>query len=145
MTNDAHETDRGPSRMKAVFERQAATALRLRSSTAQERIEKIRKLRDAVIAHTEDWYKAAYGDFKKPPGEVDLAEILPICVEANDAIRHLKQWMKPRRVWPTLLTLGMSAARALLDHRAIQLPGEPDPGAPGFGDCCGQHRHSETV
>ena len=107
MTNDAHETDRGPSRMKAVFERQAATALRLRSSTAQERIEKIRKLRDAVIAHTEDWYKAAYGDFKKPPGEVDLAEILPICVEANDAIRHLKQWMKPRRVWPTLLTLGM--------------------------------------
>lgn len=94
-------------RIQMVFESQAATALRLRSSTAQERIAKIRKLRDTVIAHTEDWYRAAYADFKKPQGEVDLAEILPVCVEANDAIRNLKKWMKPKRVWPTLLTLGM--------------------------------------
>jgi aldehyde dehydrogenase (NAD+) len=92
--------------MREVFERQQATAFRLRTSTAQERIAKIRCLRDAVIAHADEWYAAAYADFKKPAGEVDLAEILPICVEANDAIRHLKHWMKPKRVWPTLLTLG---------------------------------------
>ncbi|CAN1537638.1 PutA NAD-dependent aldehyde dehydrogenases [Burkholderiaceae bacterium] len=60
-----------------------------------------------MIAHTEDWYHAAYLDFKKPQGEVDLAEILPVCMEANDAIRNLKKWMKPTHVWPTLLTLGM--------------------------------------
>jgi aldehyde dehydrogenase (NAD+) len=95
------------ARMKEVFDSQAATALRLRSSTVQERIAKIRKLRDAVISHTEEWYRAAYADFKKPPGEVDLAEILPVCLEANDAIRNLKKWMKPKRVWPTMLTLGM--------------------------------------
>ena len=89
-----------------IFERQAATALRLRRSTVQERIAKIRKLRDAVIAHTEDWYRAAHADFRKPPGEVDLGEILPICIEANHAIRHLKKWMKPTRVWPTWMTLG---------------------------------------
>jgi aldehyde dehydrogenase (NAD+) len=89
-----------------VFDAQAATALRLRSSTADERIAKIRRLRNAVIAHTEDWYQAAYLDFKKPQGEVDLAEILPVCMEANDAIRNLKKWMKPTHVWPTLLTLG---------------------------------------
>lgn len=97
----------GKPRMHEVFERQASTALRLRSSTAQERIEKIRKLRDTVIAHNEDWYRAAYADFKKPQGEVDVAEILPVCVEANHAIRNLKKWMKPTRVWPTLLTLGV--------------------------------------
>jgi len=100
-------TTQGTSQLQAVFERQAATALRLRSSTAPERIAKIRALRDAVIAHTDDWYKAAYADFRKPEGEVDLAEILPVCVEANDAIRNLKKWMKPTRVWPTMLTLGM--------------------------------------
>ena len=94
------------SRMHDVFERQAATALRLRSSTARQRIAKIRQLRDAVIARTEDWYRAAQADFHKPPGEVDLGEILPVCMEANAAIRHLRQWMKPRRVRPTLLTLG---------------------------------------
>lgn len=92
--------------MDAVFHRQGATALRLRSSTAQERIAKIRRLRDAVIAHTDDWYRAAQADFRKPPGEVDLAEILPVCLEANDAIRNLKKWMRPKRVRATLLTLG---------------------------------------
>ena len=93
--------------LQRVFDSQAATALRLRSSTAKERIAKIRKLRDAVISHTEDWYQAAYLDFKKPQGEVDLAEILPVCVDAIDAIRNLKKWMKPTHVWPTMLTLGM--------------------------------------
>jgi aldehyde dehydrogenase (NAD+) len=100
------ETESSAARMQQIFDRQAATALRLRSSTAPERIAKIRRLRDAVIAHAQDWYTAAYADFKKPAGEVDLAEILPICVEANDAIRNLKKWMKPKRVWPTMLTLG---------------------------------------
>lgn len=94
------------TRIQEIFERQAATALRLRCSTAQERIAKIRKLRDAVIAHAEDWYRAAHADFRKPPGEVDLGEILPICIEANHAIRHLKKWMRPTRVWPTWMTLG---------------------------------------
>lgn len=92
--------------MHAIFARQGATALRLRSSTAPERIAKIRRLREAVIARTADWYAAAQQDFNKPPGEVDLAEILPVCLEANEAIRHLKKWMRPKRVWPTLLTLG---------------------------------------
>ncbi len=107
MSTLASNPTAGKPRMHEVFERQASTALRLRSSTAHERIEKIRKLRDTVIAHTEGWYRAAYADFKKPQGEVDLAEILPVCLEANEAIRKLKKWMKPTRVWPTLLTFGM--------------------------------------
>ena len=106
MTVIAQEPGSLKARMREVFERQAATALRLRSSTADERIAKIRKLRDVVIARSDEWYAAAYADFKKPPGEVDLAEILPICVEANDAIANLRKWMKPKRVWPTMLTLG---------------------------------------
>ena len=92
--------------IQSVFDSQAATALKLRSSTAPQRIEKLKRLRDAVLAHTNALYEAAYADFKKPRGEVDLAEILPVCAEANDAISHLKKWMKPKRVWPTLLTAG---------------------------------------
>jgi aldehyde dehydrogenase (NAD+) len=92
--------------MAAVFASQAATALRLRSSSAEERVAKIRRLRDAVLAHTEDWYRLAAADLRKPAGEVDMGEILPICVEANDAIANLKKWMKPKRVWPTMMTGG---------------------------------------
>jgi aldehyde dehydrogenase (NAD+) len=95
-----------PSRLQQIFALQAATAQRLRQSTWRERVAKIRQLRNAVIARTQAWYQAAHADFGKPPGEVDLAEILPVCLEANDAIRNLKKWMKPRRVRPTLLTLG---------------------------------------
>lgn len=51
-------------RMHTIFDQQQATALRLRTSTAQERITKIRKLRDAVIAYSDELYKAAYADFK---------------------------------------------------------------------------------
>jgi aldehyde dehydrogenase (NAD+) len=106
MFNDHNPPSAPVSRMQSVFERQGARAIGLRASTAAERIAKITKLRDSLLAHTDAVYAAAYADFKKPPGEVDLAEILPVCLEANDAIRHLKAWMKPSRVWPTLLTLG---------------------------------------
>ncbi len=106
MPNEPTITTSSISSIQSVFESQGACALRLRSSTAEQRIKKLKRLRDAVLAHTDDLYEAAFADFKKPKGEVDLAEILPVCVEANDAISHLKKWMKPTRVWPTLLTLG---------------------------------------
>ncbi len=109
MTTNPHVTLPLTGQIQDVFERQLSTSVRLRSSTAAERIAKIKKLRDAVLAHTEAWYEAAYADFKKPPGEVDLAELLPVCAEANDNIRHVKKWMKPKRVWPTLLTAGTNS------------------------------------
>jgi len=94
------------ARITEVFERQRAMALKLRTSTFAERIAKIKKLRDAVIASTEALYEAGYADFKKPKGEIDLTEILPIVVEANDAMRNLRRWMKPTRVSMTMLMAG---------------------------------------
>ncbi|MDE0853136.1 MAG: aldehyde dehydrogenase family protein [Nevskia sp.] len=95
------------SEIQRVFERQRLAALRLRSSTFEERKAKINKLKDAVIAHTEDFYKAGYADFKKPPAEVDITEILSVVLEAKETVRHLRKWMKPARVMPTRATLGL--------------------------------------
>ncbi|MCI0749901.1 MAG: aldehyde dehydrogenase family protein [Nevskiales bacterium] len=95
------------SEIRRVFERQLATALRWRTSTAEERIGRIKRLRDAVLAHRQQLYEAADRDFRKPAPEVDLGELLPVVSEANLAIRKLKKWMKPRGVWPTLLSLGL--------------------------------------
>ncbi|HZR36606.1 MAG TPA: aldehyde dehydrogenase family protein [Nevskia sp.] len=95
--------------IQRVFERQRETALRLRSSTRQERKAKIQKLRDAVIAHSEEFIKAGYADFRKPPAEVELTEILSVVSEANDALRKLGKWMKPTRVWPSRATVGLRA------------------------------------
>jgi len=95
--------------LRRVFERQRETALRLRSSSAAERIAKIKKLHDAVLAHRREFYDAAYRDYRKPPAEVDLAELLPVIGEAKHAMRALKGWMKPQGVWPTRLTLGLKS------------------------------------
>lgn len=92
--------------IQEAFTRQRETALRLRTSTAAERIAKLVRLRDAVIARREAWYRAGDADFRKPPGEVDLAEIVPVVVAANNAIRHLRGWMRPQHVWPTAMLLG---------------------------------------
>lgn len=95
-----------PTEAQRCFERQREAALRLRSSTAAERLAKILRLRDAVLAHRQAFYQAADADFRKPPAEVDLTEILPVIAEANDAKRHLRRWMRPHKVMPTRAMLG---------------------------------------
>jgi aldehyde dehydrogenase (NAD+) len=92
-----------------VFAAQRARALELRGSTAQQRIEKLRRLISAVETHREDICAAAAADFRKPQPEVDLTELLPVIAEARHAIRHLKGWMRPHRVRPTLAMMGTSS------------------------------------
>jgi aldehyde dehydrogenase (NAD+) len=95
--------------MQQVFDDQRLTALRWRASTAAERIARIQALRQAVLAHREALYQAFEQDFHKPKTEVEGSEIIPILDEARHTIAHLKRWMKPVRVWPSLLTWGNSA------------------------------------
>ena len=102
---DTASNDQG-TEIQRVFELQRATALRLRTSTAAERIAKIKRLKESVLANIEAFYEAAEQDFKKPPAEVDISEIMPVVAEANDAIRNVKKWMKPKGVWPTRLMMG---------------------------------------
>ena len=89
-----------------AFAGQRDTALRLRTSTAAERKAKIERLRDALLAHKDDVIAAGWADFRKPATEVELTEILPVVAEANDALRNLKSWMKPKGVWPSRMMIG---------------------------------------
>jgi len=93
--------------VRRVFEAQFATAIRLRRSMAEERVAKIKKLKECVLAHTADLHQAMFNDFRKPAVEVDLTEILPVVAEANECIRKTRKWMKPKGVWPTILTGGL--------------------------------------
>lgn len=92
--------------IQQAFDEQRNTALRLRQSTVAERKAKITKLRDAVLAHQEAIVQAGWADFRKPAAEVDLTEVLPVVAEANDALRNLKSWMKPKGVWPSRMMVG---------------------------------------
>lgn len=124
MSTAVHDIAQAPSNQAAdiqrVFEKQQARAMQLRTSTAAERIARIKRLKQAVLDRTEDLYKACYEDFRKPQAEVDMTEILPIVIEANDAIRNLRRWMKPMRVPTTLAMLG-TQARIRYEPRGVCL------------------------
>jgi aldehyde dehydrogenase (NAD+) len=92
-----------------VFESQAATALRLRQSTAAERRLKLTKLLDAILARKDALLEAAQRDLSKHPTETNLTEVLPLVGEAKHAIANLKRWMKPRRISPTMASLGTTS------------------------------------
>ena len=92
-----------------LFSRQGPVALALRRSTADERRAKLRRLRDAVLAERDALVAAFAVDLRKPEVEVDLTEILIVVDEIRHAVSHLRGWMRPRRVRPTLTTLGTSA------------------------------------
>jgi aldehyde dehydrogenase (NAD+) len=101
--------DADPARMQAVFASQQPTAIQWRSSTAKERIARIVKLRDAMMARREALYAAFHQDYRKPPAEVEASELLPVMEEIRHVLGRLKRWMKPVRPWPTTTMLGTSA------------------------------------
>ena len=92
--------------IRRVFAAQRETMLAWRESTANERLARIQRLVDAVRAHTDEILEAGHKDFRKPPEEVHLTELLTVYMEAKDAKRHLKRWMKPQKVAPTRMMVG---------------------------------------
>ncbi len=91
-----------PAEIRRVFDAQLATALAWRESTAAERIARLKKLRDAMMARREDFYAAFQKDYRKPSAEVEATEFMPVLDEIRHAIGSLKKWMKPTKVWPTI-------------------------------------------
>lgn len=95
--------------MLRVFALQSEHAVTLRTSSAEQRIVKIRSLMQTLLKYRDEILEAAQADFRKPATEAELTEIFPVVAEAKYAIRHLKKWMKPRRIAPTLAMLGTRA------------------------------------
>ncbi|MBM0106746.1 aldehyde dehydrogenase family protein [Steroidobacter sp. S1-65] len=95
--------------LSKLFESQAATALKLRQSTAGERRLKLGKLLEAILSHNQAIQEAVHRDLSKHPTETNLTEVLPLVGEAKHAIANLKRWMKPQRISPTMAALGTSS------------------------------------
>ncbi len=97
--------------IEAVFARQkiAAAAARRQAFGLNERRDALAHLRQTIERRERDVVAALHQDFGKPEPEVILTEILPVLQEIRHTIRHLKGWMRERRVAPTLATFGTSA------------------------------------
>ncbi len=99
----------GLERLPAVFESQRAHRWTMSRTTAAERIARLKRLREAIIARRAELADAIHSDFRKPAMEVELTEVHPTLEELNHTVKHLKSWMKPTRVGTPLLLSGSSS------------------------------------
>jgi aldehyde dehydrogenase (NAD+) len=61
------------------------------------RLQQLKKLKAAVIAHEEELEKALYEDLGRSKTEAYLCDIGPVIVELNETIHGLKRWARPER------------------------------------------------
>lgn len=92
--------------IKETISLQKKSLLRLKKSSADERIEKLKMLQSYILAHREEICSVMYADFKKPVSEVVLGELLAINREIDHTISNLKSWMKPQSASTPLVLFG---------------------------------------
>ena len=90
--------------IQAVFDAQRRYAPQMALTTADQRIERIRRIQTWINAHETDIQRVMYDDFRKPSAEVMIGELMATHSEIKHTIRNLKQWMRPQRL-PTPMAL----------------------------------------
>jgi aldehyde dehydrogenase (NAD+) len=106
--------------LERIYEAQQRNRAAVASSSAAERIAKLRRVERAILAHRDEILAALWEDYRKPPEEVDLSEIYPVVSEARHAIRHLRRWMRPRRVSTPLALFG-TASEVVYEPKGVVL------------------------
>jgi aldehyde dehydrogenase (NAD+) len=106
--------------LRALFDAQRAHQSVMARTTAAERRQRLRRLRDAVAAHRAELCAAVLADFGRPAAETELTEIHSVLSECDDAIRHVGRWMKPERAGTPLMLFGTSS-RLVHEPRGVAL------------------------
>ncbi len=91
-----------PSDIERVFALQRAHQWEAKASTAEQRKAKLRKLKAAVEAHSEELLAAVRQDTRKPENEIRVTELLNVLGNIDRNIANLDEWMKPVEVTPSL-------------------------------------------
>ncbi len=110
------------------------------------RLAKLKRLKSAIFTYEPEILQALKSDLNKPLMESYTTELLVINNEINLAIKNLKNWAKPQKVRPTLLTFpsksyiysepyGLSLIISPWNY-PFQLALVPLVGAIAAGNCC---------
>ncbi len=87
--------------IERVFALQQAHQWETKAATAEQRKEKLRKLKSVVEAHGDEIVAAVKQDTRKPEGEIRVTELLNVTANIERNIGHLDEWMKPVEVLPS--------------------------------------------
>ncbi len=86
------------SSIDIIFDSHLHTARTLRQSTYRQRREKLRALRDAIISRQDEIEAALKADLNKCSEEARITEFISTLMELKFAYRHVRRWMKLKRV-----------------------------------------------
>ncbi|WP_338762894.1 aldehyde dehydrogenase family protein [Bernardetia sp. ABR2-2B] len=89
-----------------IFEAQQNNRWAVAKTTTKERIEKLKRLQDALFNYRAAFHNSLRQDFGKPEAETDLSEIYPTSNEIKHAISNLEKWMKDESVSTPVALLG---------------------------------------
>lgn len=106
--------------IERIYELQRQNRAAVGSTTAAQRIGKLRRFKQAVLDRRPEIRAAMWEDYGKPAAEVDLSEVFPVVSEAKHAIANLRSWMRPKRV-PARLTLFGSRSTVMYEPRGVVL------------------------
>ncbi|MFO7558250.1 MAG: coniferyl aldehyde dehydrogenase [Desulfobacterales bacterium] len=86
------------SALDRIFESQKRAFARNPMPSAEERIENLKKLKQALVKYRDDIAAAIDGDFScRSRDESRLAELIPTIEAIHYTIKRIKKWMKPSR------------------------------------------------
>ncbi|ASJ73279.1 aldehyde dehydrogenase family protein [Granulosicoccus antarcticus] len=99
-----------PEPIAAAFAHQRAGIVARRQDFGlAERRDALVRLAAAIKENEQALVTALAKDFGKPEAEVILTELMPVLQEIRHTLRHLRRWMRPQRIAPTVAVLGTSA------------------------------------
>ena len=102
MSTPARQSSEGElADMERTFALQQAQQWVTKSTTAEQRKEKLRKLRSAVQTHGDEIVAAVKQDTRKPENEIRVTELLNVIANIERNINNLEDWMKPVEVPPS--------------------------------------------
>jgi len=87
--------------LERVFALQQAHQWEMKATTAEQRKEKLKKLKSAVEAHADEIVAAVKQDTRKPENEIRVTEILNVVANIERNINNVEEWMKPVEVMPS--------------------------------------------
>ena len=91
--------------------------------TLNERLDALKKLKDAIITNEEDILHALFLDLHKSPFEAYTTEIGYILKNINYAMKHLKSWMKTKKVKTPFFLVGAKSHVSYIPYGHVLLIG----------------------
>lgn len=91
--------------LNEVIQKQRDWTLSGKTKNLSFRKEALKKLRELLLRYEQELFKAIHLDFKKSSFETYMTELALIHHEINLALKNLKRWSRPKKVWTDLANL----------------------------------------